>query len=798
VPWQVVANSQILAVHAALVHTGQILLIGGDQHDPDLNVANDVFHTRLFDCTTHAVVSVPSPPFDAFCAGHSLLIDGRLVVAGGTDSFPPGTGLHHEHFPGLRDTAVYHPRSRSWTPAAPMATQSGTSGGGRWYPLLLTLADGQVLAYSGHPRENDSRHRNDTVEVYSPSPRPGGTWRTLAASDSANQPIEYYPRAHVLPSGEVLFATPIGGRTRRLRPRPYAWTDVGPPAPGYDGFGVSSVLLPLLPENDYRARVLFVGGAQSRVFDTGNPGAGWQPTAARALAGSPVRTHASAVLLADGKVLVCGGVRDPTDDATAVKQAEIFNPFANTWSVGDTAAIVRNYHSTALLMPDGRVFTAGGNDRATHSFPPEGGDTRTLEVELYSPPYHGASRPQILTAPAAVGWGETFQITSLQGDSVARVAMVRAGSATHAWDGDQRFVGCTFSNQGSGILRVKAPPRLGVAPPGYYLLVAINGAGVPSPGRFVRLAPKPRGSGSLVQGNYGARGNFEFVAPGRRGGLAFWWRNNDTDAAPWSAPQAAVEGDEVAEIPSMLQGNFGNPGNLEIAARVGDRLAFYWRAGGWNGPAFFGQSGVTGNPAMIQGLFGGRGNFELVVPLARGGLAHYWRNNDAPGLPWLGPTPFGGEAGAVDAVALIQGNFGDPGNLEAIARYGTRLALWWRQSRPPWAWHGPGFFFDGAAGVPALVQSRYGTRGHFELVTPLVDGGAAYLRRDNDAPGLPWAERDRIGEERYVAASLAQSNLGPASTALEVILRTEAGENHYFTKPADAEPWSGPLATLVA
>jgi hypothetical protein len=804
-PWQVLpASTQILAVHAALLDTNQIILIGGDQHDADLNDAGDFRHTRLFDCSSLTIAGVGSPPFDAFCCGQALLIDGRLLIAGGTDDFPPGTGHHAPHFPGLRDTAIYNPRSGAWTSVAPMSPEPGrTSGGGRWYPSLITLADGKVLTVAGHPREDDSRHDNDSPEVYSPSPRNAGTWRLISGPDPGHS-YTYYPRAHVLPDENVLFASPVGGRTQRLRSEPYAWADLGAEvAGGYGGLDVSSVLLPLLPEHGYRARVLFVGRQQPRIFDAGAPASGWQATAARALAGAPVRNHANAVLLADGKVLVCGGVQDPGNDATAVRQAEIFDPYANSWSVGDTASVVRNYHSVALLMPDGRVFTAGGNRGAQQSFPAPGVDTRELRIELYSPPYVAASRPAIRWAPRAVGWAENFHVQTTQEGRIRRVAMIRAGSATHAWNGDQRFVGCTFSRQGDW-LHVKAPPNPGVAPPGPYLLVTVNDAGAPSPGRFVRVSPKARGSGSLVQGNFGTKGNFELVAPRRGGGMNFWWRNNDAAGLPWSAPSAIAAGTgPVADIPSLLQSNFGRPGNLEVAARIGDRLAFYWRGAVWNGPTTFGTPGVSGNPAMIQGTFGGRGNFELVVPVAAGGIAHYWRNNDAPGLPWSSGGVFGQASGRVDAVALIQSNFGDPGNLEVIARYGTRLALWWRESGPPWRWSGPIFFFDGATGVPSLVQSRFGARGNFELVTPLAAGGAAHLWRNNDAASLPWSGPSvAIGPgSRYVAASLVESNFGVPGNGgnLELILRAEDGRNLHFWR-VDGPPWnwSGATATLTA
>jgi hypothetical protein len=378
--WQVLAQTtQILAVHVALLPPGKVLLLGGDQHDAERNDEGDIGNTRLLDLASFTVRSCASPAFDVFCCGHAGLLDGRLLVAGGTADFPPGDGSNHPaHFPGLRDAATFDPRTEQWTVAASMNPEPGrTTGGGRWYPSLVTLDDGRVLAVSGYPGREDTRDSNDSAEVYSPSPPEGGTWRLASDPDPAHRTTNY-PRAHVLPDGTTFFASPVGGRTQRLRHEPYAWTDVtGPvPDPFYGGIVSSSVLLPLLPEDGYRARVLVTNGAQPYLIDLGAPAPAWVPTAPRALAGAPVRQHATAVLLADGRALVSGGCSIPSDDATAVRQPELYDPWTGTWSVDEPAEVPRNYHSVALLVPDGRVLTAGGNGGARQSFPEPGVDTR--------------------------------------------------------------------------------------------------------------------------------------------------------------------------------------------------------------------------------------------------------------------------------------------------------------------------------------------------------------------------------------------------------------------------------------
>jgi hypothetical protein len=358
-------------------------------------------------------------------------------------------------------------------------------------------------------------------------------------------------------------------------------------------------------------------GAQPQLLDTGAAPATWRPTAPRALPGRPARQHANAVLLADGKVLVCGGCSNPNDDATGVRAAEIFDPWTDTWAVGDTAAVVRNYHSVALLMPDGRVFTAGGNSGGRQSFPSPGVDTRELRIEIYSPPYVTAPRPAIGWAPGSVRWSESFWVHTSQADRIRRVALVRAGSATHAWNGDQRYVGCTFVRAGDHLARQGTTRHGGRAP-----------GAVPARHRERRWSPiagalRPRRtvpSRQLLPPAERVRqsGNLEFLAPRPGGGLRFWWRDNDNPSFPWGGPHDIPTGGGVAEVPSMLQGNFG--GNLEVVTRIGDRLAFYWRAGSWNGPAQFGAPGDPREPLRWSRPVRQQGQLRAGRP-ARGGRA---------------------------------------------------------------------------------------------------------------------------------------------------------------------------------
>jgi hypothetical protein len=309
-------------------------------------------------------------------------------------------------------------------------------------------------------------------------------------------------------------------------------------------------------------------------------------------------------------------------------------------------------------------------------------------------------------------------------------------------------------------------------------------------------------SGFMIQSTYGGVGNLELVVPSRYGGLSHCWRNNDTAGFPWVGPTAFGAGDVdgVALIESRL--GAPGPGPLEVVVRTGHVLDHYARSPvfpfAWAGPLSF-AAGVSGNPALVQSRFGAVGNLEVVVPLEEGGLAHWWRNNDDPALPWIGPAVFAGGLGVVDAVALVHSTLDAPGTLEVVARVGDQLFHLWRDSGPPFAWTAPQPIFAGAAGVPAILQSTYGTQGNFELVTPLAGagGGMAHLWCDTGDPARPWSAPTvfGVGLGGVSAVALVQSDLGASGSGnLELAARIGAETAHFYRETAPPLAWQGPTA----
>jgi hypothetical protein len=187
------------------------------------------------------------------------------------------------------------------------------------------------------------------------------------------------------------------------------------------------------------------------------------------------RRQLNATILPDGKVLVTGGTQAPGFDnlAGAVFAAEVWDPVTERWTVLASMTVPRLYHSTAILLPDGRVLAAGGNSMET--------------VEFFSPPYlFNGQRPTILDAPSEVYHGQTFTILTPQLGSISSVNMIRLSSVTHAFNMDQRFIKLAFLGLPL-ILSATVPSSANICPPGFYMLFLVDSFGVPSQARIIRV-----------------------------------------------------------------------------------------------------------------------------------------------------------------------------------------------------------------------------------------------------------------------------------------------------------------------
>ena len=444
---------KINPIHAALLRTGKVLVVAGSgNYTPTTNYQAAIWDPKA------GTISVQSISWDMFCNGMVVRPDGIAFVLGGTKQYDP--------FHGLPYTAGYDPSTGLFVNKPSMAH-------GRWYPTATVLGNGTIMVFSGL---NETGGTNTAVEIYTV----GVGWSTQY---SAGWTPPLYPRLHLLPNGKVFYSGSTSP-SRTFNPSTLTWT-TGPSFTYSPRTYGSSVLLPLTPKNNYRPKVLIMGGGNpatntAETIDLGASSPTWTPTANNMTAG---RTEMNAVILPSGKVLAVGGSVDDEKASTATLAADLYDPATNMFGSAGKEAYPRLYHSIALLLPDATVAVTGGN--------PSRGSYES-HIEIYKPAYlftstgSLAARPTISSAPSSIGYGSSFQVSTAAASSISSVVLMRNGAVTHAFNMDQRMVGLTFTI-GSGVLNVTGPPNGNIAPPGYYMLFLINNSGVPSVATFVQV-----------------------------------------------------------------------------------------------------------------------------------------------------------------------------------------------------------------------------------------------------------------------------------------------------------------------
>jgi galactose oxidase len=433
------------AMHAHMLPTGKVMFWDAyDQAD----------HAQLWDPSSESFTPAAQAGYNIFCSGFSFLPNGHLLVTGG----------HIADFVGLANAATYNPFTNTWTPLPDMRD-------GRWYPTNTPLPNGDALVVSG--QIDNTQGMNPWPQVWQPQT---GTWRDLT---SAPLGLPFYPYMYVAPNGKVFLAGP-GQTTRYLDTASTgAWSVVANNTFGDRTWGSSAMYGP--------GQVMIAGGTKCAAYDSGcdstptntvelidlNSGApAWRPAASMTY---PRKQH-NMTLLPDGQVLVTGGsngAEPPPEVPSPVLAAEMWDPATGTWTPLARLSVARAYHAVALLLPDGRVFSAGGNFDGSY--------------EVFSPPYlFKGTRPTITSAPTAVGYGQTFVVATPEAASITKVTLLALGTVTHAFNQGQRLTFLTFT-PGSGGLNVTMPASAALAPPGYYMLFIVNGNGVPSVATFVQV-----------------------------------------------------------------------------------------------------------------------------------------------------------------------------------------------------------------------------------------------------------------------------------------------------------------------
>jgi hypothetical protein len=143
------------------------------------------------------------------------------------------------------------------------------------------------------------------------------------------------------------------------------------------------------------------------------------------------------------------------------------------------ATVSRLYHSVALLLPDGRVVTAGSN--------PDRGDDE-LRLELYHPPYlFRGPRPVLDSAPTEWRYGTTVEVSTASAMTLKWAELVRPMSTTHSDDPSGRLVDLPIVCRDACSITVEVPDNPNLAPPGWYMLFVVDDCDVPSVSLWVHL-----------------------------------------------------------------------------------------------------------------------------------------------------------------------------------------------------------------------------------------------------------------------------------------------------------------------
>jgi hypothetical protein len=295
-----------------------------------------------------------------------------------------------------------------------------------------------------------------------------------------------------------MLAGPGKDDTGLLSTDTFTWTNL--PPLDQDRIYSSAVLDPEGPQGSSKVTVLggyqpdpanpyyATGVASTETIDASQPNPQWQPGASM----NVKRAFENTVLLPDGSMVTLGGglgVSPDVGNYGAVpkdRRVELYNPGTDSWRLGPKEQEYRTYHSTAVLLPDGRVWSAGDDG---NPLGPNGERSTSDTAEIYSPPYlYAGPRPKIKHAPAELGYGDSFQVRTRDGDE-QKAVLIAPAATTHAVDMNQRMVPLALDQVVAGVgPKLLSPPNPKVAPPGYYMLFVLN-SGVPSKAAWVHLSP---------------------------------------------------------------------------------------------------------------------------------------------------------------------------------------------------------------------------------------------------------------------------------------------------------------------
>ena len=478
--WGAPFQFPVTPASAALLPNNKVLLFAGyngstfDQKTPITAVA--ILNTGTGVVSQSSLINTNH---QMFCEGLSMLADGRVLInGGGSDA----------------SSTIYDPYKGTWTAVAKMNIP-------RAYESTVTLSTGQALTLGGS-WDTVSKTGPKNGEVYSPSPTGAGKWTLLPnvtaakilTNDKADQVSGKIYRSD---NHAWLFAGSNGTVFQAGPSKQMNWisttgsgamvaagnrADSNPAMNGNAVMYAPGKILTLGGAPDYQAAGPTLGEQATNRAYTIDISAGYgKPVIAKRTGDMKYeRSFANSVVLPDGTVIVFGGQQSPVPftDTAPSSTPELWNPATGTFTtLNSDLDVARPYHSVALLLPNGRIFSGGGGlcgIGCTKNHP---------DGRIFTPPYllnaDGSlrARPSITAAPTTAKHGS--KITVKTSAPISSFALVRTSATTHTVNTDQRRIPVTFTGTSAGY-SLSIPSDTGTVVPGSYMLFALNSAGTPS------------------------------------------------------------------------------------------------------------------------------------------------------------------------------------------------------------------------------------------------------------------------------------------------------------------------------
>ena len=467
-----VANSPLpaRAIHSTLLRDGRVLLLAGSGNSTgDFDAGT--FKSAVWNPSTGAFKEIPVP-YDMFCAGHVTLADGRVLISGGTEGYAGHKGAIG--FVGSKQSYIFDPGTDSYSKVNDTIE-------GHWYPTLTKLENGNIWSVGGYDNRDGVAKGSTAVEMFNAAT---SQWLPRSATPQTSRYWGTYPHFFLMANGNLFFT---GGYTFGNSPSAtgsviHNWRNAtSGDVPGLRDRSLrdqaSSVLLPPAQNQTF---MIAGGGSTDRggstnsvdLINLNSTNPAWTP--GPALPGAEGRMYVNLTTLPDRTVLSSNGSTGPR--AGNVLRAATYNPATNAWTTVAADPVGRNYHSSSLVLMDGRVAVFGSNP-ADGSF--------EMRVSIYEPSYlFKGTRPTITAAPGATGYGAGFDL-GVTGDVVS-ASLTAVGSATHQTDTNARLVDLPITGTGT-TRRATVPSNPALLPPGPYMLTVLDANGVPSVARMVNV-----------------------------------------------------------------------------------------------------------------------------------------------------------------------------------------------------------------------------------------------------------------------------------------------------------------------